>query len=113
MAPSFGRWLHDVVCPCRSIEEKGGTNQTPPGVAHGDSAKQNAPIANFCGLLPSDNRVRWKEMMSRSRNQPDFPDSYWLGDCFYPQQWTSDRWSSYPREMRAFGLTFVRIVDFA
>ncbi len=112
MAPSFGRWLHDVVFPYGCNEEKGDTNQTPPGIAHDDSAKQNVALANFCYFLPSNVHVRRKGMMSRSRNQPDSPEGYQLGVCFYPEQWPRDRWSSYARQMRALGLTYVRIGDF-
>jgi len=52
-------------------------------------------------------------MVTRSRKEPDFPSGYRLGVCFYPEQWPRDRWSTYARQMRALGLTYVRIGDFA
>ncbi len=50
--------------------------------------------------------------MSRSRKQPDSQAGYRLGVCFYPEQWSRDRWSTYARQMRALGLSYVRLGDF-
>ncbi len=50
--------------------------------------------------------------MSRSRNHQETPRGYRLGVCFYPEQWPRDRWAPYAAQMRALGLTWVRIGDF-
>ena len=50
--------------------------------------------------------------MSRSRTQQEAPAGYRLGVCFYPEQWPRDRWAPYAAQMRALGLTYVRIGDF-
>ena len=36
-----------------------------------------------------------------------------LGVCYYPEQWPSERWAEDARAMRAFGIDFVRIAEFA
>ena len=36
-----------------------------------------------------------------------------LGVCFYPEQWPQDRWGLYAARMRALGMTYVRIAEFA
>jgi beta-galactosidase len=50
--------------------------------------------------------------MSRTRKQQSSPSGYSLGVCFYPEQWPRDRWAPYARQMRALGLTYVRVGDF-
>jgi len=37
---------------------------------------------------------------------------YRFGVCFYPEHWPGDRWAPYAAQMRALGLTYVRIGDF-
>lgn len=50
--------------------------------------------------------------MSRRRTHAEIAAGYRLGVCFYPEQWPKDRWAPYARQMRALGLTYVRVGDF-
>lgn len=50
--------------------------------------------------------------MSRSRTQQEIPGGYRRGVCFYPEQWSRDRWATSATQMRALGLTWVRVGDF-
>lgn len=50
--------------------------------------------------------------MSHTRKKPNL-SGYRLGVCYYPEQWSRDRWATYARQMRALGSTYVRVGDFA
>ena len=50
--------------------------------------------------------------MRRSREPQEAPAGYRLGVCFYPEHWPAERWAPYARQMRALGLTYVRVGDF-
>lgn len=51
--------------------------------------------------------------MRRQRKPQESPAGYKLGVCFYPEHWPADRWALYARQMRALGLTYVRVGDFS
>jgi beta-galactosidase len=43
----------------------------------------------------------------------DRQEEFALGVCYYPEHWPEDRWARYAEQMREFGLTYVRIGEFA
>lgn len=51
--------------------------------------------------------------MARPRKQQEAPTGYRFGVCFYPEQCPRDRWASDAAQMRALGLTYVRVGDFS
>lgn len=40
-------------------------------------------------------------------------ETFALGVCFYPEHWPRERWEPYARQMRALGISYVRIAEFA
>ena len=46
-------------------------------------------------------------------SSPGLPPFFSLGVCYYPEHWPEDRWAGYASQMRAIGLSYARIGEFA